>query len=116
MQTRIIREDAKGPYVKIGPTVYRPEFGQFVASAKKRVGMKVEVQTSASRLFGSILFLTVPDTKHKWTWRPEKYVGAFQPPQHVTAKKFDEVLDSLKKHAEKNPNATIQTFFGFGPN
>lgn len=113
MQTRIIREDEKGPFIKVGPTVYRPE-AQFVESTKKRVGQKVGIQQSASRLFGSILFILAPNMKFKWSWRPEQYVGAVQPPQHVTAKKFDEVLDMLKKHAEQNPNATVQTFFGFG--
>jgi hypothetical protein len=94
MQTRIIREDAKGPYVRIVGTVYRPE-AQFVESAKKRVGVKVGVQKSASRLFGSILFLTVPDVKHAWAWRPEQYVGVTQQSAEKVGKKWSELKAEL---------------------
>jgi hypothetical protein len=109
MTTRIIREDDKGPYVSINGQKYRPEFGQFVASAKKRVGLKVGVQVSASRLFGTIVFLTVPDVKSgMWAWRPEKYVGAKQP----DPTEFNKAWEKAKAQILNSDKPTAETLLG----
>ena len=109
MTTRIIREDAKGPYVSINGTTYRPEFGQFVSSAKKRIGVRVGVKVSASRLFGTIVFLTVPEVKSgAWTWRPERYVGATQP----SNEEFNKAWEKAKAQILNSDKSTAETLLG----
>jgi len=103
MTSRVIREDSTSAYISLNGVVFRPH-PKFDASAKKRVGTRVEVRQSASRVFGTMVFLTVPEVEHSWAWAPEKYRGA-KPVDPVEFQKewgdkLNELLNSKKSTVE----------------